>query len=131
VEKAVLEGIEGATAERMIVSDSAEEITGALERSAEFDVILTTGGTGLGPRDITPDVTEKFCDRLVPGIAEYLRAGSIRQTVNASLSRAVAGQKGRTLVVNLPGSVKGASFCAELLVPVLVHAFGMAWGEGH
>jgi molybdopterin adenylyltransferase len=130
--KEVLEdAIPGCCVEIRVVPDDEGEIKTALESGLGLDAIVTTGGTGLGPRDITPDITERFCDRAVPGIAEMLRAESLRETRNAPLSRGYAGQRGRTLVVNLPGSVRGASFCAGLLAPLLVHAAGMIAGEGH
>jgi len=76
-------------------------------------------------------VTARFCDRLVPGIAEALRAASGAETPNAMLSRGVAGVKGRTLIINLPGSVKAAVFCAGILAPVLPHALNMMAGGDH
>jgi len=79
----------------------------------------------------TPDVTEKFCDRLIPGIAEYLRSESIKQTINAVISRGIAGVKDKTIIINLPGSVKRAAFCTELLIPIVLHAVKMVRGEGH
>ena len=72
-----------------------------------------------------------FCDRSIPGIAEYLRRESCNETLNAVLSRGVAGYKGTTIIINLPGSVKGATFCAELLLPILPHACDMIHGKGH
>lgn len=117
--------------ERSVVSDDASEIKKSFTDNLDMDVIITTGGTGLGPRDNTPEVTEDFCDRMVPGIAEHLRRESCRQTANAVLSRGVAGLKGKTIIINLPGSVRGAKFCAELLVPLLSHACGMVGGAGH
>jgi len=130
--KTVLEGaLTGAEVEVVIVPDEPEEIERALESGLAGAAIITTGGTGLGPRDITPEVTERFCDRPVPGISEMLRAESLRETPNAALSRGYAGMKGRTLIVNIPGSVNGASFCAGLLAPLLSHAEGMISGEGH
>jgi molybdopterin adenylyltransferase len=131
VERILSEGIEGSLVERMIVSDDREAIENALEGALGKDVIITTGGTGLGPRDNTPEATEAFCDKLIPGISEYLREESRSETLNAVLSRGVAGMKGRTIVVNLPGSVKGAAFCAGLLVHILPHACRMALGGGH
>ena len=131
VEKVLDEEFPGAEIERLIVSDEAAEIEGAFEKHADYDVILTTGGSGIGPRDNTPDVTMSFCDRMIPGIAEYLRSESCKETLNAVLSRGVAGYKGTTIIVNLPGSVKGAAFCAELLVPILPHACDMIRGKGH
>jgi molybdopterin adenylyltransferase len=121
--KAILEDqIAGADVEVVIVPDEGDEIARALESGLSGDVIITTGGTGLGPRDITPEVTGRFCDRHVPGISEMLRAESLKETPNAALSRGYSGMKGRTLVVNIPGSVRGASFCAGLLAPLLTHA---------
>jgi len=128
----VLEGsIAGAEVEVVVVPDEEDRLARALESGLSGDAIITTGGTGLGPRDITPEVTERFCDRAVPGISEMLRAESLKETRNAALSRGYAGMKGMTLVVNVPGSVRGASFCASLLAPLLIHARGMIRGEGH
>ena len=93
--------------------------------------MLTTGGTGIGPRDVTPEATSEFCTRQLPGIAEMLRATSLRETPMAALSRAVAGQKGRTIVVNLPGSPAGVRTCVSALLPILEHAVEMMRGEGH
>jgi molybdenum cofactor synthesis domain-containing protein len=131
VEEVVSAGIPGVEIERAIVPDEPKRIEAALRKHLRADVIITTGGTGIGTRDVTPDVTERFCDRLVPGIAEILRVESYRQTPHAMLSRAVAGVKATTLIVNLPGSVRGAQFCAELLIPALKHAPDMLRGEGH
>jgi len=130
--KEILEGsIAGAEVEIIIVPDEEDHIVRALESGLGADAVITTGGTGLGPRDITPEITERFCDRAVPGIAGMLRAESLKETPNAALSRGYAGLKGRTLIVNIPGSLRGASFCAALLAPLLVHARGMISGEGH
>ena len=131
VEKALEEGLQGVEIERLIVSDDVAEIAEAFEKHMEYDVILTTGGSGIGPRDNAPDVTMNICDRMIPGIAEYLRSESCKETINAVLSRGVAGYKGTTIIVNLPGSVKGAVFCAKLLLPILPHACDMILGKGH
>ena len=117
--------------DRLIVPDEENAIKEAFVNNLDKDIIITTGGTGIGPRDITPDITEKFCDRLIPGISEYLRNESLKETINAVLSRGVAGVKGNTLIINLPGSVKGASFCAEQLIQILPHALKMMRGKGH
>lgn len=117
--------------ERVIVSDDANAIEKAFSSHLDKDVIITTGGTGIGPRDNTPEITEKFCDRLIPGIAEYLRNESLKQTINAVLSRGIAGIKDTTLIINLPGSVKGASFCVKQLIQILPHALKMMSGKGH
>lgn len=131
LEKIIAAGIPGASVSRAIVPDETEAILAAFGENPDKDVILTTGGTGLGPRDVTPEATARFCDREIPGIAEYLRAESRRETINAAVSRGRAGMKGATIIINLPGSVRGASFCANLLVPLLPHACAMAGGEGH
>lgn len=131
IESILTEKLPEAAIERLIVSDDAIAIGEAFSSHLDKDVIITTGGTGIGPRDNTPDITEKFCDRLVPGIAEYLRTESCKQTINAVLSRGVAGIKDKTLIINLPGSVKGASFCTDLLITILPHALKMIRGEGH
>ena len=92
-------------------------------------LILTTGGTGLGPRDMTPDATLSVIDRLVPGIAEVMRAESLKKTQMAMLSRAVAGVRGRTLIVNLPGSPKAVRECLEAILPALPHAVEIMRGQ--
>ena len=116
---------------RVVIPDSVEIIKKTFRSHLSADAIITTGGTGIGPKDKTPDITEKYCDYLIPGIAEYLRRESCKQTVNAVISRGIAGVKDNTIIVNLPGSVKGAKFCAELLTSVLPHALKMLSGEGH
>ena len=131
IEKVLDQDLEDAEIERLIVSDDAAEIEKALEDYAKYDVIITTGGSGIGPRDNAPDVTMRFCDSMIPGIAEYLRRESCKETLNAVLSRGVAGYKGTTIIINLPGSVKGATFCANLLVPILPHSHDMIRGKGH
>ena len=88
-------------------------------------------GTGISPRDVTPEATRRFCERELPGIAEMLRARSYEETPMAVLSRGCAGLKGRTIVVNFPGSLKAASLCVRLLIPVMEHALSMLRGEGH
>lgn len=131
VEEVLEAGIPGARIKRLVIPDDEVEILQVFESNLDRDVIITTGGSGIGPRDVTPDVTERFCDALIPGIVEHMRRESYRETPYALLSRAVAGRKDRTVIVNLPGSVKGARFCAELLVEILPHACAMVRGEGH
>jgi len=131
IESILAEKLPESIIDRLIVPDEKNAIKDSFDNNLGKDIIITTGGTGIGPRDITPDITEKFCDRLIPGIAEYLRNESLKQTINAVLSRGVAGVKGNTLIINLPGSVKGASFCAELLIQILPHALKMMRGKGH
>jgi molybdenum cofactor synthesis domain-containing protein len=95
------------------------------------DLVLTTGGTGLGPRDRTPEATEAVCERLVPGISEALRADSLRVTPHGMLSRGVAGVRGRTLIVNLPGSTGGARDGLAVLGPLLRHTVEQIRGGDH
>jgi molybdenum cofactor synthesis domain-containing protein len=90
--------------------------------SGEMDVILTTGGTGFSPRDVTPEATRAIIERETPGLAEAMRAASLRITPHAMLSRIVAGIRRKTLIINLPGSPKGAVENLQVVVPVLPHA---------
>lgn len=90
--------------------------------SQEVDVILTSGGTGFSPRDVTPEATQAVIERAAPGLAEAMRSFSLRTTPHAMLSRATAGIRGRTLIVNLPGSPKAARDNLEVILPVLPHA---------
>ena len=110
---------------------SAQVSLGHPLETAVPDFIITTGGTGLGPRDNTPEVTRSLCDRELPGIAETIRAESYRETPMAMLSRAYAGMAGDTIVVNLPGSVKAVETGTRVLVPVMAHALRMRHGGGH
>ena len=119
---------------RDVVRDSAEAISVAIKRLADkggVDVVLTCGGTGLGPRDVTPDVTAEVCNYMVPGIPEAMRALSLEVTHRAMLSRAACGVRGTTLVVNLPGSKKGATECFGFIADQLEHARDMIAGGGH
>jgi len=123
--------LRGAEYESEIVPDGEESVIAALGRHVSADWILTTGGTGPAPRDRTPEATRSFCDRAMPGIAEYLRARSLEETPNAVFSRGEAGMKGFQYVVNFPGSERAARFCALLLAPLMEHGVKMAKGEGH
>jgi molybdopterin adenylyltransferase len=117
-----------------IVPDDIEEISSILvawTRDRDLDVILTTGGTGLGPRDVTPEATTRDADRIIPGIAEAIRATSLQLTPNAMLSRGVAAIRGTTLIINLAGSPKGAVEGFEIVRPVLEHAVATINGGGH
>jgi molybdenum cofactor synthesis domain-containing protein len=90
-----------------------------------LNLILTTGGTGLAPRDVTPEATRAVIEREAPGIAEAMRAESLRHTPFGMLSRGVAGVRGRTLIINLPGSPKAVKECLECILPVLPHAINL------
>jgi len=108
-----------------IVPDEKDRIAERLVSWADddnLDIILTTGGTGLTPRDVTPDVTLAVVDRTVPGFAEAMRAESLKKTPHAMLSRAVVGTRGKCLIVNLPGSPKAVRKCLEVILPALPHA---------
>ena len=116
---------------REIVPDEAGEIERALVRLAdERDValVLTTGGTGFSPRDVTPEATERACTRMVPGIPEAMRAASLRVTPRGMLSRGAAGIRGGTLIVNLPGSPRAAIENLEAVLPALEHGLEMLRG---
>jgi molybdopterin adenylyltransferase len=113
----------GFTVERSVVADDQPAVEAALKEAADrHPLVVTTGGTGLTPRDVTPQATLAVVDYEVPGLAEAMRADGREQTPFASLSRAVVGVRGRTLIVNVPGSPKGALESIEAIVPVLDHA---------
>lgn len=115
-----------------VVPDEGEVISGRLVEWVDeegIDLILTTGGTGLTPRDVTPEATLAVVQRLAPGFVEAMRAESLKVTPTALLSRAVCGIRGRSLIVNLPGSPKAVRECLEVILPALPHAIETLRGE--
>jgi len=117
-----------------LCADDATALAAAIVDLADVeqaDVVLTTGGTGFGPRDVTPEATLAVCDRLAPGIAEHLRSESGKVTGRAMLSRGVSALRGRTLVVNLPGSVKAVRESFGFIADQFEHAVMMMAGGGH
>jgi molybdenum cofactor synthesis domain-containing protein len=119
--------------ERVVVPDSRASIGVAIIKATDggADIVLTCGGTGLSLVDVTPEATADVCQRNVPGIAEAMRAASLKITGRAMLSRAVCMQRGRTLVINLPGSLKAATECFDAICDQLEHAVQMTAGAGH
>lgn len=115
---------------REVVPDDLQAIVSALMRLAETaDLVVTTGGTGLGPRDITPEATQSVCERLVPGLAELMRSEGQKQTPYAALSRGVVGAKDQTLIINLPGNPAGAVDSLASIAHLIPHAIELLRGH--
>ena len=117
--------------ETVIVPDEQDQIEAALRKlcdETEVALVVTTGGTGFSPRDVTPEATIAVCQRLTPGIPEAMRYASMQVTPRGMLSRAVAGIRGKTLIVNLPGSPKAAKENLEAVLPTLAHGLEMLTG---
>ncbi|MEW5817546.1 MAG: MogA/MoaB family molybdenum cofactor biosynthesis protein [Spirochaetota bacterium] len=116
---------------RALVPDEEAAIISAFEKHTDSDYIFTTGGTGISKRDVTPEATQKYCDKELPGIAEVLRAESYKETPTAIFSRGYAGIKGNTIIINFPGSIKAVRLCTQTVLPAMEHGIKMMRGEGH
>ena len=117
-----------------IIPDEKASISQAIKELVdEFkaDLVLTTGGTGLSPRDVTPEATGEVVEKEIPGFAELMRQKSFQITPMAILSRAIAGIRGKSLIINLPGSPKAVNECLEIILPLVPHALEMIEGKGH
>lgn len=128
----MLEGIGGRTKKRMIVPDEKQEIKNAIIHMSDdlgLNLILTTGGTGFSQRDVTPEATLEVIERNVPGIPEAMRARSLLVTPRAMLSRAQAGIRKQSLIINLPGSPKGVRESLEAILPALLHGIEILTGK--
>jgi molybdenum cofactor synthesis domain-containing protein len=124
----IMEAHGGSVAARAMLPDERDQIAAQLKRWSDedrLDVVFTTGGTGLAPRDVTPDATLDVIERVAPGFAEVMRAVGRQSTPLADLSRAVAGTRGATLIINLPGSERGARESLEAVLELLPHAVGL------
>ncbi len=117
-----------------IIPDEIELIKGKILSYCDelkIDVVFTTGGTGLGPRDVTPEATMEVAQKIIPGISEMIRLEGVKKTKNASLSRGISAMRGKTLIINLPGSPKGVEESLGVILSLIPHALDMAQGKGH
>jgi len=127
-----LSGVECRVVKYEVIPDEVKTISSKLAEWADggsMDVILTTGGTGLAPRDVTPEATLSIVDKVVPGLVEMMRVQTFSKTPLSMLSRAVAGVRKRCLIINLPGSPKAVRECLEIILPAIPHAVQIIKGE--
>lgn len=132
IRELVEEELSGEIVDYRIVPDEQDEIMAALIEMTDYyqaDLVITTGGTGLAPRDLTPEATLKVIDRLVPGLAEAMRLGAMQRTRRAMLSRGVCGIRGRSLIINLPGSPKGVHENLMAIMDQIPHALNILSGR--
>ena len=113
-----------------VAADDIQEIQAAIIRlAAQVRLVVTTGGTGVAPRDVTPEATRNICDKLIPGYAELIRASGLKRTPYAALSRATAGTRGTTLIINTPGSPKGAVDSLQAVLHLVPHTLDLLAGK--
>ncbi len=128
----LLAGIDVSVEQYEIIPDERDDIKAKLKHCCDtlnLDIVVTTGGTGVAPRDITPDVTREVIDKEIPGMAEAMRLESLKKTPHAVISRAIAGIRGRTLIVNLPGSPKAATENLQAILAAIPHAVSKIQGD--
>ena len=124
----------GKVTEYEIVPDEKASIRAAIKEAVDelkADLVLTTGGTGLSSRDVTPEATREVVEKEIPGFAELMRQKSFEITPTAILSRAIAGIRGKSIIINLPGSPKAVKECLKIILPLVPHALDMIKGKGH
>ncbi|MFH2138543.1 MAG: MogA/MoaB family molybdenum cofactor biosynthesis protein [Candidatus Omnitrophota bacterium] len=132
--KEIMETINGEVIRYDIIPDEKDLIKEKLidyTDNVKAEVVLTTGGTGLGPRDVTPDATGEIAHKIIPGISELIRAEGLKKTQNAVLSRAISVVRGSSMIINLPGSPKGVRESLEAILDIIPHALAMLKGAGH
>lgn len=128
----IVKGVGGEVCFRLIIPDEQQQIRESLIKGADelgLDLIITTGGTGVSPRDVTPEATKGVIEREIPGFAEAMRIAGLTKTPYAMISRAVCGVRGRTLIINLPGSPKGVREGLEVILPAIPHTIAKIQGD--